>query len=71
MSTFQVPPKGFNNTVKPKLKKGYRLETVGDPFPNFAVGRHELPAICKCIFDGTSFYVENEHDMHILNRNVS
>jgi len=57
--------------ARPKVKKGFQPETIGLPFPNFALGKTELPAICHCIFDGDNFYVTNDKDMHILHQNVS
>lgn len=51
-------------------KNGFKPE-CGLPFPNFALGKTEIPAVCKCIYDGTNFIVANHLDMHTLHFNVS
>ncbi len=56
--------------VEPTPKKGFRPEKAGSPFPNFLLGKHEVPSICRCVFDGDNFYVLNSKDMHLLNHNV-
>lgn len=43
----------------------------GLPFPNFALGKTEIPAVCRCIYDGNNFFVTNHLDMHTLHYNVS
>jgi len=52
-----------------RRKKGSKNVSVGLPFPNYALGKTELPVICRCTFDGHSFYVQGV-DMHTLYYNV-
>jgi len=53
-----------------RKKASHGLDT-GLPFPNFALGKTEIPAVCRCIYDGTNFFVTNHLDMHTLHYNGS
>lgn len=59
----------MGSAIQPTPKKGFRMEKAGFPFPNFLLGDHEVPSICRCVFDGEKFYVLSSKDMHTLNHN--
>lgn len=57
-------------SAQPKKTRWHRRVDMGLPFPNFALGKTEIPAVCRCIYDGRNFYVTNHFDMHTLHYNV-